>query len=235
MIAETLAVNSNIGSAISGVMNNFGITTNFSVLESGTYRQAHNFEEGNFDYDITLRSMHIATSISTMANESANAADVDAGTGWLPKVPEECKAATRAPKVIKEGVLSKQPDGTGFLTSFYGVPLTEEGLFPPIPREIGQTTLEGETYRPDLARTSLWSSFRFPDEQLKEWNTEHLWWCNFYMPKIYFYTNRSEIWMDEQNFALTDNAPVDRMGDHGKFYDAVADKHPFVIGEMNGT
>jgi len=55
------------------------------------------------------------------------------------------------------------------------------------------------------------------------------------MPKIYFYTNRSEIWMDEQNFALTDNAPVDRMGDHGKFYDAVADKHPFVIGEMNGT
>lgn len=234
LIAETLAVNSNIGAAISGTMNDFGLATNFSVLESGTYRQAQNPDAGNFDYDMHLLDMGVAQGLSDVVGESGNAASIDAGEGWFVGEIEECQSAAKNPKRPKPDVLEEQDDGSGFLTYEYGIPITEEGLFPPIPNEIGQEDLSGETYRPDLGPRSWWTSFRFDPDTIREWNTEHLWWANFYMPKIYFYTRRVPIWMDEENFELTADPAADTMGNSGKFWAEQEDKHPFVFAEANG-
>jgi len=224
MIAQNTGPNANIGSAVSGLLNSFGINNNFSVLEPGTYSNAYEGEAGNFDYDITLTGMGVDQNYADIMGETGQVDLLDVDGGWKRPSPEDCASEPiEAPRSPRADYMKRPEDGDGFLTWYYGIPVTEDGLFPEVPAEIGQTDLSGSTEQYPLASWALWSRYRYSNEQLTEWADKFLWWCNFHLSHIYLYQNQANIWMDSENFQLRDG---------GKFWSESEDKFPHTFGDL---
>jgi hypothetical protein len=231
IVAPSSPENANVGTAVSGLLNDFGISNNFSLLEPGTYRDVVNFREGNHEFDMDLTDVHAARGISELVKEWT-IAYLDAPHGWDVSQIGDCEEASTPPKTMKRDTFEENDEGQ-LITPKYGIPLTEDGLMgPPMPTEIGRDDLDGETTNPDIPSFSWWSSFRHPEDQLREWNTTCLWWANFHVPRIQFYTRAESLWMDEKNYKLTDSSALDSMGDAGKWWGHTEDKHPHNLGEM---
>jgi peptide/nickel transport system substrate-binding protein len=224
MIAQSVSPNANIGSAVSGLLTSFGIKNNLSILESGTFNDAYSGEVGNFDYDLVLTGMGVDQNYADLMGETGQVDLLDVNGGWSRPSPDDCASEPiEAPRSPNADLLDRQESGDGFLTWRHGIPVTEDGLFPPMPTEVGRNDLGGETERPPLANWALWSRYRYSDEQLTEWGDKFLWWCNFHMPHVYIYQNQANIWMDTENFQVREG---------GKFYTESSDKFPHVFGDL---
>jgi|GEM_PF-2788709 len=224
LIAENVAINANIGSAVSGILSNFGIQTNFSVLESGSFAD----EFGTRDnppadsWDMVIEGPNIGR----IARDLMGIDDIDSSVGWQRPPVDDCIGEpTRVPVNVSDP-MPMQEGGNGRRTWFFGIPITGDGGFPEVPTQYGQEELSGETMRPRLGHQYVWAQYRFDESTITDWVQDQLWWNNFHMHGISFYVGSNQYWMNTDKF---------RMKDDGQVYEIRPDYYPHCFGDVESA
>jgi ABC-type transport system substrate-binding protein len=182
-----------IGDTVSEQLAEFGIETDFSALEGGSYTNVMNYRSGTGDFDLAIhqagpRGPHPAQMWNYTGVRSAGDFQIPANIS--PK--EEC--STEAPEVewIEE------------TTPLFKIPVNPAPAFP---KTVGQERLDGEDQHRQPIKTSSRLRFEIGDEQIRELSRRWAWWINFNMFHVQLHSFDRQLWLDTANFQYDDTVP----------------------------
>jgi ABC-type transport system substrate-binding protein len=193
-IARSGANTGLLGDTISGQLTDFGIRTEFSSLEGGSFGDIMNASTGSGDFDLVITNAgagpHPARiwdyANAAIVDDFQRAADISSAEG----------CGTEAPNVswYDEGV-----------SPVYEIPTNPA---PASPETVGQETLDGEGQRIEPIASSSKLRLDLGEENIKDICRQWAWWVNFNAFHVFLHTQNRRMWLNTDKLQIDDNPVV---------------------------
>jgi ABC-type transport system substrate-binding protein len=179
-----------LGDTISGQLADFGIRTDFSALEPGSYQNVMSAREGSGDFDLVIDNAGPSAPHPSRIWGYVRSAVVD---NWQISAninePEEC--GTAPPNV----------EWTEDTSPVFRIPTDPA---PPYPETVGRTELDGDGQHLDPIRSASEMRLDVGEERIREIARQWAWWVNFNAFHTYLHSFDRSLWMDTDLLQIED-------------------------------
>jgi peptide/nickel transport system substrate-binding protein len=183
-----------LGDTIGGILSDFGIETEFSSLEGGSYADVTSQRTGSGDFDLAIH------------NVGVNLPHPARVWGYRPNavVAAFAQAANQEP-AEECGTDPPQVTWNDEKTPIFSIPVNP---IPAFPEKVGKETLEGEGQTFDPIQHSTQMRFDVGEDKIKELARTYAWWVNFNAFHVYLHTQNRKYWMDTDKLSVADEMQI---------------------------
>jgi ABC-type transport system substrate-binding protein len=190
-ISSSASDNALLGDTISGILSDFGIKTEFSSLEGGSFGDVMSVRTGNAEFDLAIHAAGAQWPVPTGIWNHVRPSTVD-GFFHVANLtpPEECTPA--APSV----------EWTEDTSPVFQIPVDPT---PAYPEEVGTETLDGDGQTLNPCKTGPLMRFAVGEERIREIARQWSWWYNFNAFHVQLHTQNRTIWANTDRLEIADN------------------------------
>jgi ABC-type transport system substrate-binding protein len=190
-VATSSGDNALVGDTISGILSDFGIRTDFSALEGGSYRDLVSPRTGSGDFDLAIHSIGASLPHPARVWGYRRPQVVDAFAQPLNQSPAE-GCSTDPPTV-------EYNEDTA---PVFSIPVNPT---PGFPDRVGRETLGDDVRHLDPVKHSTQMRFDVGRDRIEELARTFAWWVNFNAFHVYLHTTNRQMWLDTERLEVTED------------------------------
>jgi ABC-type transport system substrate-binding protein len=190
-VASSSSDNALVGDTISGILSDFGIKTEFTSLESGSYQDIVGPRSGSGDFDLAIHPIGANLPHPARIWGYRTPKVVDAFAQPLNQSPAE-GCTTNPPEVEYHDDVAP----------VFSIPVNPT---PGFPETVGRESLGDDVQHLDPVKHSTQMRFDIGREQIEDLARTFAWWVNFNAFHVYLHTTNRQIWLDTERLAVSEN------------------------------